>query len=218
MFEFRVAQAGVARDGSPDAVNVNGPESETEGPIQEGPRVLLFPSPQRSTASINPEDPQAEAPTAADVPDPGSRSADPGPILPSAERRAPGADLPDPGPRSADPGPILPSAERRALTAGSPDPGSRIPDPDKYRVVWWDPHSLVLQAPVVGGLRRDDLIAKDGDQPGVERRMGEYRAWQADRAAAVDRGGRRQASFRRRLPTFPAIARCRRGQTTCRSR
>jgi ATP-dependent exoDNAse (exonuclease V) beta subunit len=67
----------------------------------------------------------------------------------------------------------------------APDPGSRIPDPDKYQVVWWDPHSLALQAPNVGGLRRDDLIAKDGDQAGVDRRMGEYRAWQADRAAAV---------------------------------
>jgi ATP-dependent exoDNAse (exonuclease V) beta subunit len=54
-------------------------------------------------------------------------------------------------------------------------------------VVWWDPHSLVLQAPNLGGLRRDDLIAKDGDQAGVEKRMGEYRAWQADRASAVAR-------------------------------
>jgi ATP-dependent exoDNAse (exonuclease V) beta subunit len=51
--------------------------------------------------------------------------------------------------------------------------------------VWWDPHSLVLESPQVGGLRRDDLIAKDGDQAGVDRRMGEYRAWQSDRAAAV---------------------------------
>jgi ATP-dependent exoDNAse (exonuclease V) beta subunit len=68
-----------------------------------------------------------------------------------------------------------------------PDPGSRTSDHDTYRVVWWDPHSLVLQAPNLGGLRRDDLIAKDGDQAGVEKRMGEYRAWQADRNAAVGR-------------------------------
>ena len=45
----------------------------------------------------------------------------------------------------------------------------------------------MLQAPNVGGLRRDDLIAKDGDQAGVDRRMSEYRAWQTDRAAAVAR-------------------------------
>jgi ATP-dependent exoDNAse (exonuclease V) beta subunit len=53
--------------------------------------------------------------------------------------------------------------------------------------VWWDPHALILEAPSVGGLRRDDLIAKDGDQAGMERRMGEYRSWQADRTAAVAR-------------------------------
>jgi ATP-dependent exoDNAse (exonuclease V) beta subunit len=54
--------------------------------------------------------------------------------------------------------------------------------------VWWDPRSLVLEAPNSGGLRRDDLIAKDGAQPGVEQRMHDYRAWQAERAAAVARG------------------------------
>ena len=81
------------------------------------------------------------------------------------------------------------SAERRTPNADSRIPAVdfRMPDPAKYHVVWWDPHSLVLQAPNFGGLRRDDLIAKDGDQAGVDRRMGEYRAWQADRAAAVAR-------------------------------
>jgi ATP-dependent exoDNAse (exonuclease V) beta subunit len=69
----------------------------------------------------------------------------------------------------------LPSPERRAPSAGT------------YHVVWWDPHALVLQAPNLGGLRRDDLIAKDGDQAGVEKRMGEYRAWQTDRAEVVAR-------------------------------
>ncbi|MEO7275691.1 MAG: 3'-5' exonuclease, partial [Vicinamibacterales bacterium] len=91
----------------------------------------------------------------------------------SAERRAPSADVSPAG------GPT-PSADNPA-----PDPGSPIPDPDSYEVVWWDPHALALESPQVGGLRRDDLIAKDGDQAGVERRMGEYRAWQTDRAAAV---------------------------------
>jgi ATP-dependent helicase/nuclease subunit A len=82
-----------------------------------------------------------------------------------------------------------PSTERRTPNAGSgiSDFGGRASDPATYHVVWWDPHALVLQAPSFGGLRRDDLIAKDGDQVGVEKRMGEYRAWQADRAAAVAR-------------------------------
>ena len=56
-----------------------------------------------------------------------------------------------------------------------------------YPVVWWDPHALELRAPSVSGLRRDDLIVKDGDARGVEKRMGEYRAWQSDRAAAIAR-------------------------------
>ena len=76
------------------------------------------------------------------------------------------------------------------LVAGPPLATSgrgRIPDPDTYQVVWWDPRSLILQAPNVGGLRRDDLIAKDGDQSGVDKRMNEYRGWQTDRAAAVAR-------------------------------
>jgi ATP-dependent exoDNAse (exonuclease V) beta subunit len=81
-----------------------------------------------------------------------------------------------------------PDPESRVPGRGEPPgPRSLVPDPDKYQVVWWDPHALILDAPSVGGLRRDDLIAKDGDQAGMERRMGEYRAWQADRAAAVAR-------------------------------
>ena len=50
---------------------------------------------------------------------------------------------------------------------GSPDPASRIPS--RVSVVWWDPHVLSLDADSGYGLRRDDLIAKDGD-PGTGRR------------------------------------------------
>ena len=78
-----------------------------------------------------------------------------------------------------------PPARASALDDASAE--RRTPNAERYRVVWWDPHSLVLQAPNFGGLRRDDLIAKDGDQAGVDKRMGEYRAWQADRVAAVAR-------------------------------
>ena len=78
-----------------------------------------------------------------------------------------------------------PKARASALDDASAE--RRTPNAERYRVVWWDPHSLVLQAPNFGGLRRDDLIAKDGDQAGVDKRMGEYRAWQADRVAAVAR-------------------------------
>jgi ATP-dependent exoDNAse (exonuclease V) beta subunit len=80
----------------------------------------------------------------------------------------------------ARPGTVAPGA----FTFGS---ASSEPEAGRYDVVWWDPHALILDAPAPGGLRRDDLIAKDGDPAGVERRTGEYRAWQADRAAATAR-------------------------------
>jgi ATP-dependent helicase/nuclease subunit A len=58
-------------------------------------------------------------------------------------------------------------------------------DGTSYTVVWWDPHVLALDADSGYGLRRDDLIAKDGDPAAVAARLAEYRRWQADRATAV---------------------------------
>jgi ATP-dependent exoDNAse (exonuclease V) beta subunit len=57
-----------------------------------------------------------------------------------------------------------------------------------YQVVWWDPHVLALDAGSTFGLRRDDLIAKDGDAAGVQARLGAFEAWQARRADALERG------------------------------
>ena len=59
-----------------------------------------------------------------------------------------------------------------------------------YSVVWWDPHILHLGAVSSFGLRRDDLIVKDGDMFAVEERMAEYERWRMDRAAAVERAQR----------------------------
>jgi ATP-dependent exoDNAse (exonuclease V) beta subunit len=122
------------------------------------------------------------APSADAASAPGSRIPDPDRLTTTAERRPPSVDS-------------LPSGQRRAPSGSSaPDPEAwslepRAPRPaPAHQVVWWDPHSLVLQVPAAGGLRRDDLIAKDGDHAGVERRMGEYRAWQTDRAASIVRG------------------------------
>jgi ATP-dependent exoDNAse (exonuclease V) beta subunit len=55
--------------------------------------------------------------------------------------------------------------------------------------VWWDPHILALDAGTSFGLRRDDLIAKDGDAAGSSARLAAYREWEAARAAAIA-GGR----------------------------
>jgi ATP-dependent exoDNAse (exonuclease V) beta subunit len=72
--------------------------------------------------------------------------------------------------RSA-PEPRPPTADRR------PSPDRRPPTADTYSVVWWDPHILPLGAGSPFGLRRDDLIAKDGDPAGVASRLAAYRTW-----------------------------------------
>jgi len=65
--------------------------------------------------------------------------------------------------------------------------GPRTTDHGRYSVVWWDPHHLTLDAPPPVGLRRDDLIVKDGDQQAVERRLAEFRDWETGRTAAIAR-------------------------------
>jgi ATP-dependent exoDNAse (exonuclease V) beta subunit len=56
---------------------------------------------------------------------------------------------------------------------------------DRYSVVWWDPHALALEAPSGYGLRRDDLISKDGDPDAVAARLQAYRTWQTEKADAI---------------------------------
>jgi ATP-dependent exoDNAse (exonuclease V) beta subunit len=99
--------------------------------------------------------------------------------------------VPDPVPQTPDPGSPI------------PDPGSRFPH--EYSVVWWDPHALSYEADSGYGLRRDDLIAKDGDPAQVAARLAEYRKWEADREAAVGRAG--VPSLRVRTATSIAIDR-----------
>lgn len=71
----------------------------------------------------------------------------------------------------ADPGPpALP---------GAPEAG--------YDVVWWDPHCLALGAASSFGLRRDDLIVKDGDPDAVAARLAAYESWRSGRAAVLAR-------------------------------
>jgi ATP-dependent helicase/nuclease subunit A len=90
-----------------------------------------------------------------------------------------------------------------------PDPGQRIPDPAQripaeYSIVWWDPHILHLNAASTFGLRRDDLIVKDGDMFAVEERMAEYERWRRDRAAAIEHA--EQPSLRVQTATAWAAA------------
>jgi ATP-dependent exoDNAse (exonuclease V) beta subunit len=59
---------------------------------------------------------------------------------------------------------------------------------DAYSVVWWDPHVLNLGVHSSFGLRRDDLIVKDGDMFAVEERMTAYERWRGERQKIVEAG------------------------------
>ena len=75
------------------------------------------------------------------------------------------------------------------LFASRTVPSPQSPGPDEYHVTWWDPHALALDAGSSFGLRRDDLIAKDGDAGGSARRLASYREWEAARASALAEAG-----------------------------
>jgi ATP-dependent exoDNAse (exonuclease V) beta subunit len=79
-----------------------------------------------------------------------------------------------PGPEPGTPG---------ELAAAGPRPLV----PTEYTVVWWDPHCLHLGATSSFGLRRDDLIVKDGDPSAVEERMLAYERWRSERALVIEK-------------------------------
>jgi ATP-dependent helicase/nuclease subunit A len=97
--------------------------------------------------------------------------------------------------RTTAPGcPLFPSKDS-VLTRPDGDPAGPMTvapgaypftaDDGSYTAVWWDPHVLALDAESGYGLRRDDLIAKDGDPAAVAARLEEYRRWETDRAIAI---------------------------------
>jgi ATP-dependent exoDNAse (exonuclease V) beta subunit len=71
--------------------------------------------------------------------------------------------------------------------------------------VWWDPHALRLDVDSGYGLRRDDLISKDGEPARVAERLSAYKQWRADRDAATTRA--RVPSVRVRTATSIAADR-----------
>jgi hypothetical protein len=86
------------------------------------------------------------------------------PAVRPSRRRTPccGAPTATRAPDDSRPGevPFQTTLMRTPPTRGPRPP---TPRPADYRVVWWDPHALALDAGASFGLRRDDLIAKDGD-------------------------------------------------------
>jgi ATP-dependent exoDNAse (exonuclease V) beta subunit len=70
------------------------------------------------------------------------------------------------------------------------DPRTSNLDPRQYSVTWWDPRALGLGAVSSFGLRRDDLIVKDGDMFAVEDRLADYEKWRGERAAVITAAAR----------------------------
>jgi ATP-dependent exoDNAse (exonuclease V) beta subunit len=81
----------------------------------------------------------------------------------------------------------------------------RTSNPEPYSVVWWDPHVLALDADSGYGLRRDDLISKDGDPAKVAARLALYEQWRAGRDEATAKA--RVPSLRVRTATSVALDR-----------
>jgi ATP-dependent helicase/nuclease subunit A len=72
----------------------------------------------------------------------------------------------------------------------SPKPQSPSSSPNTYQVTWWDPRALRLGAVSTFGLRRDDLIVKDGDMFAVDDRLADYERWRDERTRVVADGAR----------------------------
>jgi ATP-dependent helicase/nuclease subunit A len=85
-------------------------------------------------------------------------------------------------------------ASSRTVAPGTFDfsgvPNVQSPEPKAYSVTWWDPRALALGAASSFGLRRDDLIVKDGDMFAVEDRLAEYETWRDERASVIAQGAR----------------------------
>jgi ATP-dependent helicase/nuclease subunit A len=114
---------------------------------------------------------------------------------PLEQRRSPGAAEGCPPFRSKDSvlnRPDMDPARPTTVAPGSyefADPGTHGPrDPRTHSVVWWDPSILHLDAASTFGLRRDDLIVKDGDMFAVEDRLAAYKTWREGRERLTTQG------------------------------
>jgi ATP-dependent helicase/nuclease subunit A len=67
-------------------------------------------------------------------------------------------------------------------------PATGVDAPSMYRVIWWSPSALNLDADPPFGLRREDLIAKDAGDAVVSEGRTAYDTWALDRATAISNG------------------------------
>ena len=97
--------------------------------------------------------------------------------------------------------------ESRPSPESEPSPESDpSPDPDSVDP-WWDPHCPHLGATSSFGLRRDDLIVKDGDMFAIEERMVAYERWRARTRRRRGQGAAGPACGSRRPPPGPRMRR-----------
>ncbi|HET7695432.1 MAG TPA: UvrD-helicase domain-containing protein [Vicinamibacterales bacterium] len=75
------------------------------------------------------------------------------------------------------------------LAPAHPAPGT------PYPVTWWDPRALRLGATSSFGLKRDDLIVKDGDMFAVDERLAAYERWREARAQTLTDASRPTVKF-----------------------
>ena len=59
------------------------------------------------------------------------------------------------------------------------------PDAGAYPVVWWDPAVLRLDVEPPGGLRRAEIIARDGSEPLDAEALASYHEWRNSRGSAI---------------------------------
>ena len=95
-------------------------------------------------------------------------------------------------PKTVAPGTLRLRGGRRDARGGGAKaaPSTQHRAPSTYSVTWWDPRALALGAASSFGLRRDDLIVKDGDMFAVEDRLADYEKWRDERATVIDAGAR----------------------------
>ena len=103
---------------------------------------------------------------------------------PDAQRRVPGTAAGCPPFRSKDS--VLNRPDMDPARPTTVAPGSYAGQ--GYETVWWDPSLLHLNAASTFGLRRDDLIVKDGDMFAVEDRQADYERWRTDREQLIEQG------------------------------
>lgn len=72
----------------------------------------------------------------------------------------------------------------RAGTGGSIAPGLHRPQRGEHRMVWWDPHALVLDVEPTVGLRQQRILEADAGELAAQQGVRAHAAWQQARDAA----------------------------------